>query len=602
MQKKSYRGIKFIVVLAIIGAFVWFLVVSPMLTFHKNEKMMEDAARRYFELNSDQLPTGERVKTLSLNTLYKKSYLKEDFRAPYSNNLCSLEKSWVKVKRENGEYQYYPYLDCGTLKSSIDHTGPQIKLKGKSEITLDVGKKFEDPGVSSVVDDTDGTIDPKDVVIKGHVDYSQPGEYEISYTAVDSLSNKTTVTRTITVVKTLIGVIKGDLKSADSYSGNPDNNYVRLSSMYFRIVGYDDNDNIILVANKDVANVGQDKLEKWLDEVFLTHLTDEAKKLLVESKFCNMKIDSKDLNTTQCTSYTKKRYAYVPSVIDINRAEANGENFLKPKTISWTANSKNGKEGYVTRDVFFGEEYGKSYIVVDSSYNYGVRPKIAIKGDSLVKSGNGTFEDPYSFGEKKRARGGSLLNECNSGDYLFIDGVLWRVINAEKDGTTKVISVDTLGDLEDRPMTYSNPEDSSYIYNTKDKENYGYYINNSASKYIDTSLFTAREIEAPVYKGRIKYGEEVKTNKYKVKVAPPDMYDMFSAQTVEDIFQSHSYWLINCSQSKDRYGGVITDIGVVLNEPIPQYGSFGVRAVAYVKKGTVVSSGDGTYNSPYKLK
>ena len=190
MQKKYMKIIRLIIVLAIVGAFVWFLVVSPMMTFKNNEKTLEDAARRYYELNQDQLPTGERVKTLSLNTLYKKSYLKEDFKAPYSNSLCSLEKSWVKVRRENGEYRYYIYLDCGFMKSSVDHNGPTIKLNGKSEMTLNLGDEFKDPGVSSVVDDTDGKLDVEQVTISGEVDTNKTGTYEISYTALDNLNNK----------------------------------------------------------------------------------------------------------------------------------------------------------------------------------------------------------------------------------------------------------------------------------------------------------------------------------------------------------------------------------------------------------------------------
>ncbi len=602
MQKKKYRGIKFLVVFAIIAAFVWFLIVSPMLTFHKNEKVLEDAARRYFELNSEQLPTGERVKALSLNTLYKKSYLKDDFKAPYSNNLCSLDNSWVKVRRENGEYKYYVFLDCGTLKSSIDHTGPQIKLKGKEKMTINIGEEFKDPGINSVIDKSDGTIDPKEIKTEGKVDYNKAGTYEITYTAFDSLKNKTVVKRTVKVVQTIIGTVKKDLKNVNVYSGYPTNNYVRLSNMIFRIMGYDDNDNVILVATIDVANVGYDKLEKWIDEVYLPHFTDEAKKMLVETKFCNMTISEKDLNTTQCTSYTKKRYAYVPSVIDVNKANINGENFLKTSTISWVGNAKNKKEGYVTRYAFFDKEYGKDFLSVDSTFNFGVRPKIVIKGDSLIVDGDGSEENPYSFGETKYGKGGTLLADRETGEYVLIDGVLWRIMETEKDGTTRIITEDTLGDLEDRPKTYSNPEDTLLKYDPKDKESYAYYINNSASKYIDTTLFVAKEVEAPVYKGRIIYGEEKKVNKYKVKLSPPNMYDMFSAQSLRADFDSHSYWLINTSESSERYGGAITDIGVVLNEPIPQYEICGVRAVAYVKKGTVISNGKGTYYSPYKLK
>ena len=290
------------------------------------------------------------------------------------------------------------------------------------------------------------------------------------------------------------------MKDTKNYTGDPENNYVRLSNMIFRIYGLNEDDNVILVAEEDIANVGYDKIEEWLDEVYVPHLTDKAKALLVESKFCNMKIEESDLNTTECNAYTKKRLVYIPSVVDINRAEENNSNFMQPKTISRTANRKNDKEAYITRDIFFGPEYGKDYLVNKSSYNYGVRPKVVIKGNTLIVGGKGTQLDPYTFEETKKGKGGSLLNKRMTGEYVIISGVLWRVMDTESDGTTKVISVDTLGNLNDRPMTYSNPEDAVLKYDPKDKSSYGYYINNAASKYIDTSFFVVKEVKAPVYK------------------------------------------------------------------------------------------------------
>lgn len=604
MQKGFVRSIKIIIVLAIIGAFVWFLVLSPMITFRNNEKTLEDAAREYFEINSDKLPTGERVKTLSLSTLYKQSYLKEDFKVPYSDKLCSIENSWVKVRKgANGEYDYISYLDCGILKSNIDHTGPVIKLSGGEEIQISVGEEFKDPGVSSVMDDNDGKIDTKEVTIKGSVDTSKVGEYELTYTAFDSLSNKTVVTRKVKVVKIFKNLVKNDLGKETNYKGNPTTNYVRLSNMYFRIFGVDSNDNIILVSEEDVSNVNFSKLEKWLDEVYMEHFTEEAKKLLVQTKFCNMKVGDDNLDTTKCTSYTSKRYVYIPSIDDINKAESNGLNFMKPYTMSWTANSKDSKNTYLTRNVFYGDEYGKSYLPYNIDEIYGVRPKLVVKGDTLVTGGDGTKNNPYTFGETKKAKGGDLLNTRYSGEYIKSDGYLFRIIEVdENDGTTKVISDDTLGNLKDRPLTDSNSGEATVKYDIKDKNSYAYYINNQASNYIDVSLFVAKEIEAPVYKNKIIYGEESKVNKFKVKVSPPDMFDMFSAQVNRIKHTSHSYWLINSSNSKDRVGSVILDIGVPINDTIPHYAEFGVRVVGYVKKGAVISTGSGTYDDPYNLK
>lgn len=605
MKKSLANFLKFLVVIAILGSFVWFLILSPMISFRNNEKKLEEAARYYYEMNSDKLPTGERVSTLSLSVLYRKKYLTEDFKVPYSDKLCSIEKSWVKVKRDkDGKYKYYVYLDCGVLKSNIDHTGPVIKLNGNDTIQVNYGEKYEDAGVSSVVDDNDGKIDTKTVTVKGNVDTSKVGEYELTYTAFDSLKNKSTVTRKVKVVKTLISMIKKDLGEAKNYTGNPKNNYVRLSNMYFRVMGIDSSNNVILVAEEDVANVNFSKLEKWLDEVYIEHFTDEAKKLLVKSKFCNMKIAEDNLDIKECSSYTDKRYAYVPSVIDINNAteEDSIENFMKTFTMSWTGNGNDGKTAYLTRNVFYGDEYGKSFLSYDVNDVYGVRPKIVIKGNTLITSGDGTISKPYSFGETSKAKGGDKLNTRYTGEYFKTDNYLFRIIEVEEDGTTKVISDETLGSLRDRPMTDSNSGYKTIIYDIKDKKSYGYFINNQASKYIDVSLFVAKEIEAPVYKNKIIYGEESKVNKFKVKISPPNYFDMFSAQVNKISHSSHSYWLINSSNSKDRIGGVVLDIGVPINDTVPHYEKFGIRIVGYVESKAVISIGSGTYDDPYTLK
>ena len=141
---------------------------------------MINAAKRYFEINSNELPTGKRIKTLSLSTLYSKSYLENDFYVPYTSNVCDQTDSWIKVRNNNsGEYEYLVYLDCGVLQSSIDHTGPEIKLNGSEEVTIGLGSKYKEEGVKSVVDNTDGKLDVKDVVIKGNVDTSKVGTEEV---------------------------------------------------------------------------------------------------------------------------------------------------------------------------------------------------------------------------------------------------------------------------------------------------------------------------------------------------------------------------------------------------------------------------------------
>ena len=598
-NKNNANTIKLIITIVIVFCFVWLLIVSPMMTFHKNEQILTDAAKRYFELNSNLLPTGERVKTVKLNTLYHQSYIKKDLYIPYTHKTCSVENSWVKVRRENNEYRYYTYLECGLLSSSVDHKGPVITLNGDKEMKIGKNDTFKDPGIKSVVDNVDGKMDISKVSVKNDLNSSEVGTYEIIYTAFDNLNNKTEVVRKVSVVQTLYSTVKTDLKETSNYVGEPDNNYLRLSNMLFRIVGIDENKNVMIVSDEDLANVSYSKIEDWLS-YFYDQLNDATKKMIIEKSYCNMSLSETALDITQCSSYTKNKKVYIPSVIDINKAKAGNNNFMKPYTISWVANSKNKKEAYVTRNIFFGDEKGKNYLAYGVNDNYGVRPMMTISGESLILSGEGTIKKPYTFGDVDKAKGGDLVNSRYTGEYLSIDGALYRIISVEKDKTTKVIAENTLGSMSDNVTFMASLDEDIITYDPKDKKSVAYFIHNKASEYLDTKYFTSHEIEVPIYKKKIIYGEETSTKKYKVLLSAPNMFEIFSAQP-QHSSTIYSYWLINSSLEK-RITGAITDIGVPYNGEVTSGTSLNIRVVAYLKKNSTISTGSGTLYDPYVVQ
>lgn len=599
-KKKIAFNIKFIISLIIFGLFVWYLVISPMMKFHDNEKQMINAAKRYFEINSNELPTGKRIKTLSLNTLYSKSYLENDFYVPYTSNVCDQTDSWVKVRKNNsGEYEYLVYLDCGVLQSSIDHTGPEIKLNGSEDVTIGLGSKYKEEGIKSVVDNTDGKLDVKDVVIRGNVDTSKVGTYEVEYIAFDSLKNRTSVTRKVNVINNLNSVVKKALKGAKNFTGNPTNNYVRLSNMLYRVYGLDSNNNIILVAAEDVSNVNYTKLNEWLNKYYYNHLNDFTKKLIVKSKYCNMKITDTTTDTTECSGYTDKVNIFVPSVVDVNKAADGSENFMKTYTMSWVGNSGDDGKAYITRSFFSAENEGKSFIAYDTTYNFGVRPMFTIKGNISAVSGDGSITDPYTFGDSTPIKGGEELNNASTGEYVNISGDLYRVIDVEN-GYTKVVAEDSITRSSELVLAVPTIAVTELTYNPKVKGSVAYIINNESGQYIDTSYFVNHNVKVPIYKKDIIYGEEVKTEKYKAKVFAPNMYEMFSAQVNAYGHVSHGYWYLNTSKTS-FYISAVTDIGVPLNKET-RYLSFGIRPCAYIKDNVIVTSGLGTRNNPYIIK
>lgn len=593
-KQKVIKYVKISVVCLILVLFIWFFLLNPFVAFKKNEKTMLNAAKRYFEINSNELPTGNRVKTLSLKTLYYKSFIKEDLKLPNSSKTCSVSDSWVKVKKVDNEYKYYVYLKCGALSSNVDSKGPEITLNGDDVITINRGDKYEELGVKSVVDNTDGKLKVSNVTIdNSKVKTNKVGTYKVTYTISDSFNNETVKTRTVKVVASLNNIVKKDTGTSKVYKGVTVNNYIEFSGMLFRIVGFDSNNNIKIVSDKDISFVDYKSLDKWLD-YYYDHLTDESKEYIVKSKYCNGKVSDDKLDTTKCSSYTSKKNLYILSIDDYNNSlDSNGSSYLYPSIISLLANKKNDKEVYTTRQYFMGTDY--KYMSFDINYGFGVRPVITINKDILLKSGDGTLNSPYSFESYDKAKAGDKLSSRYSGEYITYSGYTWRIMDALDDGTVKVILNDSLRDNNSIITTSYNTSDKAKIYNPNQKGNVGYFINNKMTEYINTDYFVSKNISVPIYSNRASYKGETSTKKYKVKLSAPNMYDMFTASNYNS-----SYWLINSSKTQYiKY--VVSDNGTVYYTDLGDDFSAGIKLIGYLNKNCSIKSGDGTLINPYVI-
>ena len=592
-MKNKLRLIRLTITVVIVGLFVWFLVLSPYITFKQNENAMVKAAKRYYEINLDKLPTGTRISTVTLQTLSRESYIDKDFYVPFSKKPCSITESWVKVKHTDSGYKYYVYLECGVLKSATDHKGPTITLNGKDEITINKDEKYEEPGVKKVVDNTDGKMDVKDVTIdSSKVDTSKVGTYKVTYTALDSFKNKTEKVRTVKVVQELEHTIKKDTNNTGVYTGAVENNYIRFSGNLFRIVSVE-NGNVKIVSAEDVSNVNYSGLDQWL-EYYYDHLADSSKEYIVKTKYCNDKVT--DTTTKKCSSYTKEKDVYILSVEDVNNSvDTNaGESYLYSSTIVWLANTKTDKESWATRSVFFGTS--DKYSSFSKNYNLGIRPVITIKGSNLITSGTGTENDPYQIDDMKTGKPDENLNTRYSGEYIEYSNMLWRIVEVEKSGAIKVISNSNVPIAGEKRISYDSSI-TNRIYNPNQKGNVGYVINQKVVDTIDEKYFDKTEIEVPIYKKLAKYNKETTTKKYKVKFHAPDMYDLYTAQNNSLL---SGYWLLNSSQNQDVVY-MISPIGAVYNTGVPDSNTAGIRVIGYLNKNCKIVSGKGTEERPYKI-
>ncbi len=588
MSEKNKKKITISLIVVIAVALIWFLIISPLIEFKKSENEVLNAGKRYFEVNKTYLPTGNRIKTISLKTLYNKDFIKEDIKVPNSSSMCDENESWVKVQKKNNEYNYNVYLKCGIYSSKVDHKGPTITLKGENEITVNKGYKFKDPGIASVSDNTDGKIDPKQVKVDSNVNVNKNGTYEIKYSIKDSFDNKTEVIRTVKVVQILDKIVKKETDKTNYYKGNDNNNYIKLDGILFKIVGLNEDGSVKVTSSEPLAFVDYNSVDTWLNDYFYDKLSDNVKKYIkTDSKWCNEEISNTD-NYTKCNKYGKKKAVGLLSVADISNSKDKDGNFnILSATESWTSNLAPSKKAvtYYTSN---------GYSQLKQNKNLGIYPTININKNSYIAKGSGTIDNPYILkGNSSSLKVGNNISKAKSGEYITYSGYSWRIIDKENDGTTKAIMDETIS-INGESYDISFSSQSKISYNINEKDNMGSLLNNNITSYVKTGLFSRKKLNSLNYKKSISYSSEIKGSSYSSKLHLPSMYDLFGASIAA------SYWYGNYS-SDSNIGCVMTyDHKLYCGKYNPDSKS-GVRLVGYFDKKTVVKGGKGTIDNPYTL-
>lgn len=601
-KKKIIRIVIVVLMIVVLVLLLWFLYFYPNKVFRDNEKLLEEAGKRYYEINSTRLPKEEgRVISVSLNTLVKQKYLDGLYEA-YGNKLCDLNESNVKAVNKDGDYTYYTYLKCGKRESSVDHEGPVITLNGSKNMTVSRGDKFNDPGVKSVVDNVDGNMDKSSVSIKGEVDTSKVGVYEITYTISDSLANKTEVTRKVSVEESLASTVKSNTENG-YYVGNVDNNYIYFNNMLFRIVRVNDDNSVLIISNDALANVDytndgrftDSALDKWLNDYFYNLLEPSYQDLIKSSSWCDDVISSDNITTTECSRQTDKRRVGILSLQDYNLSYDGTSSYLDKSNFSWYANLAEDNKAWAITST---DSYPNTIYSSESTNLLNVVPALNLKTSTTILEGDGTYTDPYVVVKRDTARRSSELNKRQVGEYVSYSGYLFRISNILDDGTTEVI-MDSVLKSNNRQIDigYTNGNKQK-VYNPNQEGNIGYKIKNDMTRYINTDLFVSKKISVPIYNKNITYQGKKDTKEYKLLITIPSTFDIFSARS--STANDSGYWLRDSSK-QDNTKAVVRSLGTLTYSNASDNLQAGVKVLAYFDKDVIIESGKGTYLDPYTL-
>ena len=603
-KKKIIRIVVIALIIVAILLLVWFLFIYPRVVFRENESKLAAAGERYYQINGSYLPSEKgRVVSVSLNTLVKQEYLDGLYTA--YGKLCDLNESNVKVVNDGEDNKYYTYLKCGNMESDVDHEGPVITLKGETKETVSRGSTYEDPGIESVVDDTDGKIDISKVSVKGEVDTANVGNYEITYTVNDSLNNKTTVTRTVVVEERLSSIVKEATKDTNNYyKGFRDDNYIMFNNMLFRIVKINDNDTIMAVSEESLASVdytndgrfANSSLDKWLNDYFYNLLEDKYKDLIVSTKWCDDVVNKDDYMTTECTRTSAKRNIGIMSIQDYNNTLQDGNSFYDSRALSWFSNIGEDNNPWTFTSMY---DYPLKTEPMNQEYLFNVRPTITLKKNTKVLSGDGSSGNPYILVENNTARKNSDLNKRQIGEYITYEGYTYRITNLNNNGTTEVIMTGVIKNGDNELNIGYNNGSGKKVYNSKQEGNIGYQVINDLTKYISTDLFEKTKVEVPIYSGRVTYQGKKNIKEYNDIISIPSTFDIFSAKGLNS--GNGGYWLID-SSNEENIKTMVYPIGTVSYTPITDDTTAGVKVKATFKKNVIITDGSGTLSDPYEVR
>lgn len=336
-------------------------------------------------------------------------------------------------------------------------------------------------------------------------------------------------------------------KTESYYTTNNARNYVWYNNHLFRIIKLA-NDQVTLIFNDALTSISwgdkvdfQDSnVDRWLNhEVFYSTFTD--------------------------TSCLTSNYQFDLLTLTDYQKSGSAQSFINNKTNFFIEPTEDAS-AYINE----AGELGSS---IDSITGIGVRPIINIKAKCIVKSGDGSSNNPYLIGENQ-----SIVNKAISeavvGSYVKYDNNLWRINS--KDNNIKLVYNGVLKQKSNFGDT--NEYANSNIYNL---------IKNNYPGTVPTHYYT------DPYGSNNNYDFNFKKQSDQVNVSLLSIGDIFASNLNE------TYFLVNKSDASNSIMSIEPN-GVLFIDDINS--ELAIRPVIMIEKNKIIKSGDGSKINPFTIK
>ncbi len=590
----------------LIGVVSWKFFFSRYYQFGRQEKMFLDGAISYYDTYPRYLPKVGETREVSLQDLYDAGKV-ETLYVPGSHKFCDTD-SWVRVyQNEDNEYEYFVNLECNKFNSKIDRKGPEVELNGDSSIIVDYGSEYQELGVKSVRDDTDGVMDVSKVSIdSSKVNTNQPGLYKVTYTVYDKIHNETKVVRNVQVVDKLYSFVIRNTDESNFYKGGEVDNYVQFSGMLWRIVNVNVDHSVKLVLANTSSNVmfGTQKkftdsnVYHWLKDYFYPHLKKSEKYIVQNASWCsNDTIYDLDSLPTECNRETFTSPIGLLNVSDLEQSRVDSNTYLLGKQYFWLLdriNDSNINIAYSSGSDGFMAWNGRSFSAV--------RPVINLTTDIYIMSGSGTIDQPYKLNDYEYAKENEKIQDRYDGEYFSYSGYLFRKIGEDKDGNVKMIMASNMRNPETLDQFLLDYKDNveEWRFDPNVVGNVGHTLNDELLLHLSDKYIVQHEYEVPEIDPD-QYFDQWKKTKVKTWLSLPASYELFSSYNILGDSMDFNFLLLDYSPSNEiTFVNTGNSMAFTMDQEI--LGENTVKVVLYLKGNLKISSGKGLYDNPYYLK
>lgn len=377
------------------------------------------------------------------------------------------------------------------------------------------------------------------------------------------------------------------------FYGDVSNNYVSYSNLMWRIVRVNSDNSIVLVTDSVIGTLAYGSSEtEYQDSILLSWLNEnegnttsgvfekilnEKETYLINTSTCIDAVD--DIENVTCNDVYDDSYLGLLSIQDYLYTGGN-KGFINNERYSYLANkNKDNEVWYVNNEGKLDVSSGEDIL--------GMKATITLSPTLELKSGTGTFDDPYRFEEAT-----GLI-----GSYVKLDNDIWRIYE-ENDGVVKLILQDMIaGDDEENDsdkLKYSYSK-KNYYHNDTTYGSLAYYLNHTYYNRLSYKDLILENTYVNGFYGSdtdYQYGD-IEEKTIETKVSLPSIGDILLNDTLDGYFTNTGVSEASSLVYVRKDTGLVTSKNVTME-------AYVVPCISIQKDNLTV--GSGSSDDPYRTE